>query len=158
MTLRIWLWTWGLASVLAGQDAFSAKGFEHFYNLEYDAAIAEFEKEAVARPADAEPYNHLAQALLYRELYRAGALESELVTGANPFLRREKMEPRPEDLARFDAAIAKAMARAQARLNKNPNDTRALYALGVAYGLRGNCGFLVRKAYMNALRDATSAR
>ena len=86
------------------------------------------------------------------------ALESELVTGANPFLRREKMEPRPEDLARFDAAIAKAMARAQARLNKNPNDTRALYALGVAYGLRGNCGFLVRKAYMNALRDATSAR
>ena len=158
MTLRFWLCTIWLARSLAGQDAPAAKGFEHFYSLEYDAAIAEFEKEAAAKPADPEPYNHLAQALLYRELYRAGALESELVTGANPFLRRAKMEPRPEDLARFDDAIAKAMKFAQARIDQKPNDPRALYALSVAYGLRGNCGFLVRKAYLSALRDATSAR
>ena len=32
------------------------------------------------------------------------------------------------------------------------------HAQGVAYGLRGNYNFLVRKAWMDALRDATSAR
>ncbi|MBY0505439.1 MAG: tetratricopeptide repeat protein [Bryobacteraceae bacterium] len=143
---------------LAAQEALSAKGFEHFYSLEYDAAVAEFEKEAAARPNEPEPYNHLAQALLYRELYRLGALESELVTGANPFLRRAKMEPRPEELARFDDAIAKAMRFAQVRIDQKATDIRGLYALGVAYGLRGNCGFLIRKTYMSALRDATSAR
>jgi tetratricopeptide (TPR) repeat protein len=33
-----------------------------------------------------------------------------------------------------------------------------LYAQGVAYGLRANYNFLVRKAWMDALRDATQAR
>ena len=77
MALRLWLWTFGLIGVLAAQDPLSAKGFEHFYSLEYDEAVAEFEKEIVAKPSDPEPYNHLAQALLYRELYRGGALETE---------------------------------------------------------------------------------
>ena len=158
MALRLWLWTFGLIGVLAAQDPLSAKGFEHFYSLEYDEAVAEFEGEIAAKPSDPEPYNHLAQALLYRELYRGGALETELVTGANPFLRRAKMEPKPEDLNRFDNAISNAMKYAQARIDQNATDQRGLYALGVAYGLRGNCGFLVRKAYMSALRDATSAR
>ncbi len=158
MALSLWLWTFGIVGILAAQDPLAAQGFEHFYSLEYDDAVAEFEKEIAAKPAGPEPYNHLAQALLYRELYRAGALESELVTGANPFLRRAKMEPKPEDLRRFDDAIANAMKFAQARIDRNPADTRSIYALGVAYGLRGNCGFLVRKTYMDALRDATSAR
>ncbi len=147
-----------LPGLLAAQEGLPAKGFENFYNLDYDAAIAEFEKEIAAKPADPEPYNHLAQALLYRELYHLGALESELVTGANPFLRRAKVEPKAENMKRFDDAIASAMQRAQSRIDRNPNDTRALYALGAAYGLRGTCGFLVRKTYLDALRDATSAR
>lgn len=146
------------ASGALGAEVWQSKGFQHFYNLEYDQAVAEFEKEIAAKPAEPEPYNYLAQALLYRELLRAGALESELVTGANPFLRREKMEPKAEDMKRFDDAIAQAMSRAQARLAANPNDIRGHYALGVAYGLRGNCGFLIRKTYMDALRDATQSR
>jgi tetratricopeptide (TPR) repeat protein len=154
MALRRWLWTLALAVFLPAQE----KGFDHFYNLEYEASIAEFEKEIAVKPGQPEPYNHLAQALLYRELYRAGALESELVTGANPFLRRAKVEPRAEDLKRFDDAIAAAMKLAQSRIDRNPRDWHAVYALGVSYGLRGTCGFLVRKTYMDALRDATNAR
>ena len=154
MAYRWWLWIFMLAALLPAQE----KGFEHFYSLEYDAAIADFEKEIAAKPGDPEPYNHLAQALLYRELYRAGALESELVTGANPFLRRAKMEPQADQLKRFDDTIATAMRYAQGRIDHNAQDTQALYTLGVAYGLRGNCGFLVRKTYMDALRDATRAR
>jgi tetratricopeptide (TPR) repeat protein len=147
-----------LAPALMAGEAWQTKGFQHFYSLEYDEAIAEFEKEIEAHPKEPEGFNYLAQALLYREMYRAGALESELVTGANPFLRRAKMEPRADDLKRFDDAVARAMALAQERLKANGNDTKALYALGVAHGLRGNCGFLIRKTYMDALRDATQSR
>ena len=50
------------------------------------------------------------------------------------------------------------MELAQATLKRNPNDTQALYALGVSYGLRANYNFLVRKAWRDSLRDATSAR
>jgi tetratricopeptide (TPR) repeat protein len=50
------------------------------------------------------------------------------------------------------------MALSKARLSQDPKDTKALYTLGVAYGLRANYNFLVRKAWMDSLRDATAAR
>ena len=136
----------------------SSKAFEHFYSLEYDEAIAEFDRALQADPQNPDRYNHLAQSILYRAMYRAGALESELVTGNNPFLRREKVNPSPEDQRRFDQAVSKAVELAAARLAKNPDDIPGLYAQGVAYGLRANYNFLVRKAWMDSLKDATTAR
>jgi hypothetical protein len=91
-------------------------------------------------------------------MYRSGALESELVTGGNAFLRREKVDPGPEDQKRFDDAIGTAMKLAEAARERNPNDTTVLYSLGVSYGLRANYGFLVRKAWRDALKDVTTAR
>ncbi len=154
-----------LASVLIGcllpawaENLLVTKGYEHFYNLQYDEAIAEFSALVANDPADPAGYNHLAQAILYRDMFRAGALESELVTGNNPFLRRPKVDASREDRARFDDAIRKAIKLAHARLAENPSDTGALYSLGVSYGLRANYNFLVRKAWRDALRDATTAR
>ena len=49
------------------------------------------------QPDSPDAYNHIAQTILYREMFRTGALESELVTGANAFLRREKMNPSARD-------------------------------------------------------------
>jgi len=147
-----------LLSSLQAADVSLGKGFEHFYNLEYDEAIVEFQRETRAHAEDPAGYNHLATAILYREMFKAGALETELVTGGNPFLRRPKMNPSPQDERTFDEAIRKAMELTQARLRADPKDTRAMYHLGVAYGLRANYSFLVRKAWFDALRDATSGR
>jgi tetratricopeptide (TPR) repeat protein len=147
-----------VAASAAFQPAPLSRGFQHFYNLRYEDAIAEFSREAQAHPSDPGAFNHLAQAILYRDMFRGGALESELVSGANPFLRRPKVDASPEDQRRFDGAIGRAMQLAQARLKFNPSDTGALYALGVSHGLRANYDFLVRKAWKDALRSATSAR
>ena len=157
--MRVWpliLISWLLP--LEGQDLSLSKGFEHFYNLEYEEAITEFTREMRENRDAPEGYNYLAQAILYREMYRAGALESELVTDNNPFLRRPKLNPTPEDQRRFDQAIQKVMELSQARLERSPRDSQALYVQGVAYGLRANYNFLVRKAWFDALRDATKAR
>jgi len=143
---------------LAAQQSSVADGFNYFYNLEYDLALADFETAAKQDPQAIAPHNHIAQTLLYREMYRNGALETELVSGNNPFLRRTKMNPSPEVETEFSTELGKAMALANARLQKNPNDTIALYGRGVAYGLRANYTFLVRKAWRDALRDATEAR
>lgn len=134
------------------------RGFDHFYNLEYDEAVRVFSAAAKAKPEDPQRHNHVAQAVLYRAMLKAGALESELVSGTNPFLRREKMNPTAEEQAEFDQAIAAAMDRGNALIAKNPKDPNALYAVAVAYGLRANYNFLVRKAWLDSLRDATQAR
>jgi tetratricopeptide (TPR) repeat protein len=139
-------------------DPRAAKGFEHFYNLEYDQAISEFRKLAAAEPSNPNFQNHVAQAVLYREMLRGGALESELVSGTNPFLGREKLNTTPDAQKEFDTALGRAIQLATGRTTANPDDVAALYSLGVSYGLRANYNFLVNKAWMDSLKDATAAR
>lgn len=146
-----------LLAAAANAEGVVSRGFDHFYNLEYEPAIAEFQKEIQSLPNDPEPYNHLAQTLLYREMFKSGTLESEMVTGTNP-LHRDKLVVPPDVETQFLSAIAKSMELAQARIDKQQNDAQATYALCVAHGLRGNWSFLVRKAYLDALRDLTTSR
>src|ERR1017187_7362587 len=134
-----------IASPLGGQQALIDQGYAHFYNLEFDHAIAIFEKG-------------IAQTPIFREMLRNGALESELVSGSNSFLRRPKLNPAPETEKRILDEIAKAMSLADARLKQNPKDTAAMYASGIAYGLRSNYFWVVKKAWHDSLRDATAAR
>ena len=147
-----------LAPRLSAQESVAAEGFDHFYNLEYDQAIADFEKAIARNPNSPDLHNHLAETIVFREMYRDGALESELVSGTNSFLRRPRMNPAPETERRFLDEIGKAMALSQARLKKNPNDTGAMYALGISYGLRSDYYWVVKKAWRDSLSDATAAR
>ncbi len=135
-----------------------AEGYDHFYNLEYPEAIASFQKALETAPDNPRLHTHLAQAVLFLVMERAGALESELVTGANSFLRRPRMEPKPGEEALFHAQIDAALRLTGATLRSQPDDPGALYAQGVALGLRGTWRFLVKKAWMDALRDITAAR
>ncbi len=146
------------AGGLWAETALVEEGYDHFYNLEYPEAIADFERAIAQAPNDPELHNHLAQALVFQEMYRDGALESELVSGNNSFLRRPKLNPTPETERQFLGELGKAMDLAQARLAKNPKDTGAMYALGISYGLRSNYYWLVKKAWRDSLKDATAAR
>ncbi len=133
-------------------------GWNYFYNLEYDDAIKAFAAEIASDPQQPEPYNHLAQAILYRQMYRSGALDSDLVTGTNSFTRREKMNLSPEDRKRFADSVATAIRLASDAVRRNSKDTGALYSLGVSYALRANYEFLVDKSWLAALRDFGRAR
>jgi hypothetical protein len=142
----------------AGTGSALDPGFDAFFNNEFDRAIIYFREQTKVHPDDAGQYNHLAQSILYRELLRNGSLESQLVSGNNSFLRRPKVEIAPADKQEFAESIQKAISLSEDRLKKNRRDTQALYALGVAHGLRSNYGFLVEKTWTEALREAAAAR
>jgi hypothetical protein len=91
-------------------------------------------------------------------MFRNGALESELVSGNNSFLRRPKLNPAAETEKHFLDEIGKAIALSEARIQSNPRDAAALYSLGISYGLRCSHYWLVKKAWRDSLRDATNAR
>ncbi|MEO8371522.1 MAG: tetratricopeptide repeat protein [Candidatus Solibacter sp.] len=147
-----------LAAPLPGQQALIDEGFAHFYNLDYDQAIAGFEKAIAQNPGQPDLHNHLAQSLIFREMFRNGSLESELVSGSNSFLRRPKLNPTPETEKQILSEISKGMTLAEARLAKNANDTAAMYAAGISYGLRSNYFWVVKKAWHDSLKDANAAR
>jgi|HubBroStandDraft_4_1064222.scaffolds.fasta_scaffold39688_2 tetratricopeptide (TPR) repeat protein len=132
-------------------------GFVHFYNLEYDEALAEFSAEAARPQSDADVYNHIAQTILYREMYRAGLLSSDFFIGTK-FVHQPKLPLSDADDQRFRDSLDHAMGLSEERLAAKPDDTGALYSLGVSYGLRGNYLFIVKKEWVNALRDVSEAR
>jgi tetratricopeptide (TPR) repeat protein len=133
-------------------------GWDHFYNLEYDPAIADFQRAIAQDPNSPDLHNHLAEAVVFKEMYRNGALESEMVSGNNSLLRRARMNAAPETRAQFLAEVGKCLNLCDARLKKNPNDSTALYAQGIAYGLRSDYFWVIEKSWYDSLRDATSAR
>ena len=147
-----------LATRLYAGNSLVDEGYEHFYNLEYDQALADFDQAIAKDPNDPDLHNHAAETVVFHEMFRDGALESQLVTGNNSLLRRAKLNPLPETQRRFLGEIQKALDLEQARLRRNPNDTVALYAMGITYGLRANYYFLVQKDWVSALHDSTTAR
>jgi tetratricopeptide (TPR) repeat protein len=132
--------------------------FDHFYNLEYDQALAGFVAEARNAPQSPDVQNHIAQAVLFRAMFHGRMLQSQMLRSGNSFLKMPKLEMSVADCEQFSNAIERAMELAQTRLDNNPNDPGALYALGVSYGLRGNYDFAARKAYVDALHDLGTAR
>lgn len=140
------------------QDPLVARGFDHFYNVEYPEALKLFRAALAESPRDPRRRCHVAHALLFLVMERAGALESELVTGANSFVRRPKAEPKPGEEAEFHEQVGAAVRLTEETLRSRPNDTEALYVQGVAMGLRGTWRFLVRKEWLDSLRDITAAR
>jgi tetratricopeptide (TPR) repeat protein len=148
----------GASETVKLQDPATNPGFIAFYNDDFEAAIAYFDQQVKAHPDDAAQYNHLAQSILFREMLRDGALESQLVSGNNAFLRRPKMNVAPETKQRFSDCINKALQLSSSRLKTDPRDPVALYSLAVTHGLRANYLFLVEKAWIDSLHEVTAAR
>jgi tetratricopeptide (TPR) repeat protein len=132
-------------------------GFAQFYNCEYDQALAVFRAKARAEPS-ADAFNHIAQTLIFRAMFRANALDTEMVANTQSFLHMPKVSVDAADETEFQDAIRQAMSLAQTRLDNQPNDTGALYSLGVSHGLMANYRLVVQKRYRDSLREATAAR
>lgn len=136
----------------------TAEGLNHFYNLEYPQAIADFEHITQLEPGNAGAWNHLAQAELYQEMYRMGALESELYGHGDPFLETKLLPPNPGAVAAVMHAVEQALSLATAAEQRHPGDAHAHYDASAAWALRANLDFSIRHSYWSALGDAKSAR
>lgn len=129
--------------------------FDHFYNLEYDQALAAFEVEAAATHTP-DAYNHVAQTLVFRAMFHAGVLETG-IAGTRALLHA-RVEMTPADSNRFLDAIRSATDLSQSEIRDNPKNTGAWYSLGVARGLLGDYDLFVRRQYIDALREMNAAR
>lgn len=145
-----------LSLVLAAVDWNDSPAFQHFFNLDYDRAVDLLEKQAAQD--NAHHANHLAYAMFYRALYRAGALDTSLVTATSSFFKKPKVPMPAADRERFHALLDGSMKLSRDRLARNPKDADALYTLGVAHIHRANFNIFIEKSWRVALKDASTAR
>src|SRR5574341_477070 len=137
--------------------ALTESGFDRYYMMDYAGAIRDFERAAQARPDDPFAVNHLLSAVLFRELYRAGALDTSLYSN-NSFLDRRQFPIAPAARERIRQLTDRALELSEARLRANPKEVDALYARGVTRSLRATYIGLVEKSWYAALKSAWGAR
>ena len=140
-----------------GSDPLSRSGFDHFYNMEYDKAIHDFELDAQQHPEDPFAANHLLTAVLFKELYRIGALDTEIYA-SDSFLSVRQFSPDPQVRQRIRELTDQALTLSERRLQANPNDVQALYARAATRATHSTTMALLDKSWFSALRYAIGAR
>ena len=139
-------------------DAVTRKAFDHFYNLEYDKAVKEFETAQQEHPDDPFAVNHVLTGVIFRELYRIGALDTEAYA-TDSFLNKKLLQPLdPKVQERVKQLSDQALALSQSQLEKDAKNVDALYARGVTRGLRATYMGMAQHAWFAALRSAVGAR
>ncbi len=138
-------------------DPLNAAAVEHYYNLDFDAAIEAFGKISAHHPNDAFAINHLLSATLVRELYRMGAINPGDYSN-NSFIGVGHGHADPAVKERIKQLVEQAEKIENAGLAKNPNDADLLYARGVTRAQFALYTALMERAWFSALRNAVGAR
>jgi tetratricopeptide (TPR) repeat protein len=145
------------AAASAERDPQADAAFEHFYNLEYDRAIQEFERVLDRRPSDPSAVNHLLSTILMRELYRMGAMNSGEYAN-DSFIGEAHRTADPKVKERIKQLVDRAEGLEEQQLKANPDNIDALYARGVTRAQFALYTALLERAWFSALRNAVGAR
>ena len=138
-------------------DPLNQAAFEHYYNLDYDAAIQDFERILARHPNDAFAVNHLLSAIQVRELYRMGAMNTGEYAN-DSFIGQAHRPADPAQKERIKQLVQQAEKLENAELARNPNNADMLYARGVTRGQFSLYTALIERAWFSALRNAVGAR
>ena len=151
---------------LAGEDAKSpaftlvpelSSGFHLLYAQDFPEAREKFREWESQNPE--EPFGEVAVAAsyLFEEFYRQGVLTSDFFLNEKRFLNGIEGKPDPERMKSFEDAIDLARTLARQRLEKNPRDAEALFALTLAAGMESNSRLILRKQHLESLKRLKEA-
>ncbi len=141
----------------APRDPQSDAAFDRFFNMEYDRAQAEFEKIVDKHPNDPYAVNHLLTAVLMRDLYETGGMNTGDYSN-DSFIGHAPRPTDPKIKERIRQLAARAEALEEQRLKQNPKDIDALYCRGVTRAQFSVYTGLIERAWFTALRNAVGAR
>src|SRR5947199_4895611 len=138
-------------------DSLNQAAFNHFYNLDYDRAIQEFQQVLQRHPDDPFAVNHLLTAILFHELYRVGALNTGEYAN-DSFIHAPHHTADPKAQQRIKQLVDRALKLEEKRLSANSKNIDALYARGVTRAQFATYTALIEHAWFSALRNAVGAR
>jgi len=139
-------------------DVFATRGLQHFYNLEFNDAAADYKQAQELEPQNPQYWAALADSYLFQDLLLAGRLDSQLYSASNAFLHAKPVPPAPALTQAMWEALGRARSICAKRLRANPRDADAHYALGLTYAIEANYDFSVARKYRDALHASAKAK
>jgi tetratricopeptide (TPR) repeat protein len=132
--------------------------FQRFYIMDYDGALARFDKIQEAHPADPIATDYVLYVTLFRELFRLDLLDTTFYANDGFLTGKHSIVEDPQVRDRVKSLSDKAFDQANAELSKNPNDTNALFARGWARSLEAAYLAMVERSFGGGLKLALGAK
>ena len=128
------------------------EGYQHVFNYDYEEADQVFQRLDEEFPDYAAgPYGR-ASTLYMRFAQQVGAMRGSSHRGDRFWDQSAKPDLSPEELELFDRSYAESVARCERVLARNPNDTLALYYLGVTEALKAAWDMTILRSYWGGTR------
>src|SRR5450432_494881 len=134
------------------------EAFQHFYNLDYDGALARFQQISAQHPADPIATTYLLDCVLFRELYRLDLLDTTFYANDGFLTGKHTVVEDLNARAQVNQLADRAIGQAEVRLKSNPNDVNALFARGWARSLKATYLAMVQRSFGSGLHLALQAR
>jgi hypothetical protein len=133
------------------------QGFAGLYNLDFTGAQQDFSLWEREHPDDPVGPVSEAAGYLFSEFSRLGVLESQFYESDDAFAARSKLNPDPAVRDHFQSALSRTETLAHTRLEKNPEDRDALFALTLSAGLQADYAALIEKRNLASLHYTKEA-
>jgi tetratricopeptide (TPR) repeat protein len=140
------------------RDPLVREAFQHFYDMDYPAAIERFERVHQAHPGDPQATALLLDAEIFQELYRQDLLDTTFYANDGFLTGHHATQEDPAMRDRIFALADEAVHEADGRISQNANDVDALYARAWARALRCTYVAMVERAFGTGFRLATKAK
>jgi hypothetical protein len=127
-------------------------GFHLLYQLKPQEARAQFAVWQALHPEDPLGSASEAASYLFEECYRQGVLSSEYFLDNNRFLGKTAIKPDQDLRDAFFAAEMRAQNLARLRLETDPDDVNALFAMTISLGMQADYASLIEKHQLESLR------
>ena len=139
-------------------DPLVREGYEHFYVLDYDGAIARFEKVLNEHPQDPMAYGYLQMAMVFRELYHQDLLDTTYYAHDSFLSSKREVHVLPATLQRIEWLTDTGVKLADDRIHANPADKDAYFARGYLRGIHAAFITLVDHSFVSAARQGYASR
>jgi tetratricopeptide (TPR) repeat protein len=132
--------------------------YDRYYNLDFPAAVEDFQQFRSAHPGDPQASAYLLDALVFQELYRLDLLDTTFYANDGFLTGRHATDEDPKKRDHIFALADDAVREADWRLSKNPNDVDALFARAWVRALRCTYVAMVERGFGAGFRLATKAK
>ncbi len=139
-------------------DPIVRDGYQHFYNLDYDGAIARFDQVLKAHPQDPMALGYVLMATVFRELYHQDLLDTTYYAHDSFLSSKRDVPVSRETRNRIESLTSEAISLCDQRIKANPNDKDAYFARGYARGMHAIFLTLVDHSFASAARQGWQAR
>ena len=131
---------------------------EHFYNLDYDGALARFEAIARAHPDDAMAHSYVLQVLIFRELYHQDLLDTTYYAHDSFLTSKRRVDVADDIRKRIEALTDQTTDLCDRQIKAEGNNKNAYFARGFARGLHASFITLVDHSFVSAAHQGLQAR